>query len=42
MAKIRWTFEAEKWLRDIYYYIAQDNVAAAQRVVTDIYKKQNS
>jgi len=24
MAKIRWTEEASKWLRDIYDYIAQD------------------
>ena len=39
MAKIRWTFEAEKWLRDIHDYIAQDNPATAQRIVTDIYKK---
>ena len=39
MAKIRWTSEAEKWLRDIYDYIAQDNKNAAQRVTTEIYKK---
>jgi plasmid stabilization system protein ParE len=39
MAKIRWTSEAEKWLRDIYNYIAQDNKDAAQRVITGIYKK---
>lgn len=39
MAKIRWTAEAEKWLRDIYEYIAQDNKNAAQRVITGIYKK---
>lgn len=25
MAAIRWTFEAETWLKDIYDYIAQDN-----------------
>ncbi len=24
--KIRWTPEAEKWLRDIYDYIVRDNV----------------
>ena len=39
MAKIRWTSEAEKWLREIYDYIAQDNVNAAQRVTAGIYKK---
>ncbi len=39
MAKIRWTSEAEKWLRVIYDYIAQDNGNAAQRVITGIYKK---
>ena len=39
MAKIRWTSEAEKWLREIYDYIAQDNVNAAQRVTVGIYKK---
>jgi plasmid stabilization system protein ParE len=39
MAKIRWTSEAEKWLREIYDYIAQDNANAAQRVITGIYKK---
>ncbi len=39
MAKIRWTTEAEKWLRDIHDYIAQDNPTTAQRVVTAIYEK---
>ena len=39
MAKIRWTQEAEKWLREIYSYIAQDSKNAAQSVVTGIYKK---
>ncbi|MDD5435331.1 MAG: type II toxin-antitoxin system RelE/ParE family toxin [Nitrospira sp.] len=39
MAKIRWTAEAEKWLRDIHDYIAQDNENAAQRVITGIYNK---
>ena len=39
MAKIRWTSEAEKWLREIYDYIAEDNENAAQRVTTGIYKK---
>ncbi len=39
MARIRWTNEAEKWLRDIHDYIAQDNPTAAQRVVSAIYEK---
>ncbi len=39
MAKINWTNEAEKWLRDIYDYIAQDNPVAAERVITGIYRK---
>ena len=39
MAKIRWTPEAEKWLRDIHDYIARDNENAAQRVIIEIYKK---
>ena len=29
MAEIRWTSEAETWLRDIYNYIAADNPDAA-------------
>ncbi len=39
MAEIRWTFEAERWLHDIFDYIAIDNPNAAQRVVTAIYDK---
>ncbi|MBS0351442.1 MAG: type II toxin-antitoxin system RelE/ParE family toxin [Proteobacteria bacterium] len=39
MAEIRWTWEAERWLRDIHDYIAQNNPIAAQRVVAEIYKK---
>ena len=39
MARIRWTDEAEKWLRDIHDYIAQDNPTAAQRVVSAIHEK---
>ena len=39
MAEIRWTAEAERWLRDIYEYIAQDSPNAADRVVTEIYDK---
>ena len=39
MAKINWTDESEKWLRDIYYYIAKDNKQAAIRTVEAIYNK---
>jgi toxin ParE1/3/4 len=39
MAEISWTAEAERWLRDIYDYIAQDSPNSAERVVTDIYDK---
>ena len=39
MAKIRWTYEAEVWLKDIYDYIAQDNPSAAARVIEGIYEK---
>jgi toxin ParE1/3/4 len=39
MAKIRWTAEAEKWMREIYGYIAQDNERAAQRVIAGVYER---
>ncbi len=39
MAEINWTAEAERWLRDIYDYIAQDKPNAAANVVTGIYTK---
>ena len=39
MAKINWTVEAERWLKDIHDYIAQDNPKAAIRVVEGIYEK---
>ena len=39
MAEIRWTNEAEVWLRDIYDYIAHDNPSAAARVVDGIYER---
>jgi plasmid stabilization system protein ParE len=39
MARLNWTQEAETWLRDIYEYIAQDNPAAAARVVEGIYER---
>ena len=39
MAEIRWTFEAETWLRDIHDYIAADNPDAAIKVIEGIYNK---
>jgi toxin ParE1/3/4 len=39
MAEINWTAEAERWLRDIHDYIAEDNPEAASRVVEGIYEK---
>ena len=39
MAKITWTSEAERWLKDIYDYIAADNQGAAARVIAGIYEK---
>ena len=39
MAEIRWTEEANRWLRDIFDYIATDNPDAAQQVVAGIYEK---
>jgi plasmid stabilization system protein ParE len=39
MAEINWTAEAERWMRDIYDYIAQDKPVAAANVVSGIYAK---
>ena len=39
MVAINWTEEAERWLRDIFDYITQDNPAAAAKVVSGIYEK---
>ncbi len=39
MAKIIWTSEAERWLRDIFDYISKDNPHAAEKVVNGIYSK---
>lgn len=39
MAEIRWSHEAEQWLREIYDYIAQDNPTAAGKVVSGIFDK---
>lgn len=39
MAEINWTAEAERWLRDIHDYIAQDSPDSAIRAVDGIYEK---
>lgn len=39
MAKIRWTREAQIWLKDIHDYISQDSKETANQVVNGIYKK---
>ena len=39
MAALNWTAEAERWLRDIYTYIARENQAAAEKTVQAIYEK---
>ena len=36
MGQISWTVEAERWLKDIHDYSAEDNPAAAVRVVRGI------
>jgi plasmid stabilization system protein ParE len=39
MAKIVWTLEAERWLKDIHDYIAADNPVAALETVQGIYDR---
>lgn len=39
MAEIIWTVEANRWLKDIFDYIALDNKNAAVKVVDGIYAK---
>jgi len=39
MAEISWTEEAQRWLDDIYQYIAADNPEAAARTVEGIYQR---
>lgn len=39
MERIRWTEAALGWLEEIHSHIAQDNPAAARRVVDGIYEK---
>jgi toxin ParE1/3/4 len=38
MATIAWTEEAQRWLEDIFEYIAADNPHAAARTVQGIYE----
>ncbi|MEO0852253.1 MAG: type II toxin-antitoxin system RelE/ParE family toxin [Cyanobacteria bacterium J06648_11] len=39
MGKLTWTHESEKWLRDIFDYIQDENPDAARSVVTGIFEK---
>ncbi len=39
MAAVVWTEEAQRWLRDIYDYIAADNPHAAAATVQGIYDR---
>ena len=39
MAEITWTGEAQRWLEDIFEYIAADDPAAAARTVQGIYER---
>lgn len=39
MAGLRWTAEAQSWLKDIYDYIALDNPQAAAGVVDGLFEK---
>ena len=39
MAKITWTAEAQRWLEDIFEYIAADNPQAAVQTVIGIYDR---
>ena len=39
MAEITWTSEAQRWLEDIFEYIAADNPVAATQTVNGIYER---
>ena len=39
MAEIAWTDEAQRWLEDIFEYVAADSPAAAARTVQGIYER---
>jgi hypothetical protein len=42
MVTLTWTDEAQRWLRDIFDYIAADNPLAAARTVDGIYERRKS
>ena len=39
MAQIRWTKEAQTWLREIHDYISIDNPKVASRIIEEIYER---
>lgn len=39
MAEIAWTAEAQRWLEDIFEYIAADNPSAAARTLQGIFDR---
>jgi plasmid stabilization system protein ParE len=39
MASLNWTTESQRWLKDIFEYIAEDNPQAASKVVAGIYER---
>ncbi len=39
MAEVAWTEEAQRWLEDIFEYIAADNPSAAAQTVQGIYER---
>jgi len=39
VARINWTAEAERWLEDIYRYVAEDDPRAASRLIAGIYER---
>jgi toxin ParE1/3/4 len=39
MAEISWTVEAQRWLEDIFEYIAAENPRAASETVNGIYER---
>ncbi|MBL1277769.1 MAG: type II toxin-antitoxin system RelE/ParE family toxin [Ectothiorhodospiraceae bacterium] len=39
MARVTWTREADRWLRDIFDYISLEDPIAANNVVEGIYQK---
>lgn len=39
MVTLNWTDEAQRWLEDIFGYIAADNPSAAARTVDGIYER---